>query len=424
MWIRLLFTFQILIFAQDALAYLDPASGSAIVYIIISIASAGMYFFKNLGISLFNFVAVKLKFKSSGSTHHRIVFYSEGKQYWYVFEPVLKWLNQHGHKALFLTSDKNDPGLKSGMENIESRYIGQVNFAGTYLNQIQADYLGMTTPQLDVLTIKRTKKVKHYSHIVHAPVDVFTYRKFAFDYFDSVFCSGPHQIKSIRFLEDKRKTPAKSLLEVGCTYYDFMLERAAKLTSIENRRPTVLVAPTWKEYSLLHKYGGKFFENILRSDKYDVILRPHPQIYVSYPDVIKKIEEQFKDQPRFSVDRAPSGEASMHKCDLLISDLSGIIWDYVFLFSKPVLLVETPLNLDGFEATEIPFQMWELESIPKIGSMLKDQDIEKIDSIVEKWMDANQKVDVVEFREKSLYNWGKAGEVAAKNILQIIGEKV
>jgi hypothetical protein len=410
--------------AQNALAYLDPASGSAILYIVISVASAGAYFFRNIAISTFNFFAVKLKFKSekiSGS--NRIVFYSEGKQYWYVFQPILKWLNQNGHSCVYLTSDKKDPGLTANLSHINAKYIGNINFAGAYLAQIKADFVGMTTPQLDVLTIKRSKKVKHYAHIVHAPVDIFTYRKFAFDYFDSVFCSGSHQIDSIRFLENKRKTPEKQLLPIGCTYYDFMLEKISQLPPPIKARPTILVAPTWKDYSLLHKYGETFFDSLLKCDEYDVILRPHPQIYVSYPLVIKAIEDKFKGHPRFSIDRAPSGEGSMHKCDLLISDLSGIIWDYVFLFNKPVLLVETPLNLDGFEATELSIPMWELESIPKIGTVIFDRDMGKIDEIVSKWLLKTEKIDIKEFREKSLYNWGSAGEAAGKAIIDIVGLK-
>src|SRR5690606_26155606 len=162
------------------------------------------------------------------------------------------------------TSDKQDPGLNSGLKNVTSKYLGNINFSAAYLAQLEADFVGMTTPQLDVLTIKRSKKVKHYGHILHAPVDVFTYRKFAFDYFDSVFCSGPHQIKSIRFLEEKRNTPKKELYEVGCTYYDLMLENLSRLSEEEKKRPTVLVAPTWKEYSLLHKYGPQFFRTLLK----------------------------------------------------------------------------------------------------------------------------------------------------------------
>jgi hypothetical protein len=332
-------------------------------------------------------------------------------------------LSSQGKDVLFLTSDKNDPALTANLPAVTTKYIGAVNYAGTYLAQLEADFLGMTTPQLDVLTIRRAKNVKHHAHILHAPVDVFTYRKFAFDYFDSVFCTGPHQIKSIRFLEEKRGTPRKWLPEIGCTYYDFLQEKLAALPAVEKTKPVILVAPTWKEYSLLHKYGAAFFERLLTSGKYEVILRPHPQTYVSYPEVIKSIEESLSKYADFSVDRAPSGEASMRRCDLMISDLSGIIWDYVYLFQKPVLLTSRNVSLDGFEGTEIPFEAWELESIPKVGTLLTEADVAQLDAVVERWLGASLAIDVAEFRRQSVYNWGQAGAAAGKAILQIVEGK-
>lgn len=170
MWLRLFFILPTFFLASDALAYLDPASGSAILYIVISVFSAVVYFFKNNALSIANLVAVKLNFKKDAIIKkHRVVFYSEGKQYWSVFSSVMKWLNDQGHECLYLTSDKQDPGLSSGLAHITSKYLGNINFSAAYLAQLEADFVGMTTPQLDVLTIKRSKKVKHYGHILHAP---------------------------------------------------------------------------------------------------------------------------------------------------------------------------------------------------------------------------------------------------------------
>lgn len=409
--------FLLLILSDNAHAYLDPASGSAIVYIVISVASAGFFYLRNFAFDLYHFLALKLKFKTISHSQNSIVFYSEGKQYWYVFKSTLLALNAKGERVLFLTSDKNDEAFKSASDQLEVRYIGPMNVAGAYLRQLKADIVVMTTPQLDVLTLRRSKFVKHYCHIVHAPVDVFTYRKFAFDYFDSVFCSGEHQIKSIRFLEQKRHTNPKLLEKVGCTYYDHLVEEVKKIEVIKSSRKVVLVAPTWKEYSLLHNYGGAFFHQLLANDGVEVILRPHPQIYISYPEIISSIEGQFKDHPRFSVDRNPSGAQSMKRSDVMISDLSGIIWDYVYLFQKPVLLMKTPLNLDGFEATELTHPMWELESIPKIGRYLDESDVDNLPEIVLSAVQLTQNDS--SFRDTTIYNWGHAGEVAATKLLEI-----
>jgi hypothetical protein len=363
------------------------------------------------------------KGKKGSSGNDSLVFYSEGKQYWNVFEPILSSLSQKNVRATYLTSDKNDQGLVAGIPGITAKFIGKTGVAFSYLQQIRADVLTMTTPQLDVLTLKRSKGVKHYAHVVHAPADVFTYRKFAFDYFDSVFCSGEHQIESIRKLEKKRGTKPKELFKVGCTYYDYMTKNIKPIARpVAQNQKKILVAPTWAEFSLLNQFGFELCEKILNIEKYAVVLRPHPQTYVSYPEVIEKIEKQFAKHPRFQIDRTPSPEKSMQECDLMISDISGIIWDYVFLFEKPLLIVNTPINLKGFEGSELDHLMWELKMLSKEEISFRPSDLENLEQKIEMVLNQNpMSTYFKKIKEESVYNWGRAGSVAAETILEIQG---
>jgi len=405
-------------------AYLDPASSSALLYVLIAIISILIYSFRNIihiGMNIIKRKKFLVKDKKS-SWESDIVFYSEGKQYWQVFLPIIKELEKKKTKCVYLTSGKDDPGLNYKSKYMSSKYIGSMAFSSAYLKRLKALFVGMTTPQLDVLNLKRSKGVKHYAHIVHAPVDIHTYRKFAFDYFDSVFCSGPHQIKNIRYLENTRNTAKKELYEIGLTYYDLMIEKIGKIKQEERERSVVLVAPTWKSYSLLNRFGKDFFYHLLKSESYNVILRPHPQSYISFPEVIEKIEKAFANNPRFSIDTCPSGEASMSKANLLISDLSGIIWDYSFLFSRPVLLIHTPLELDGFEATDLDSPMWEILAIDQIGKIIHENEIENISTSVNKLLKSPPINETKKLREESVYNFGNAGKIASDRILSIVSD--
>src|SRR5690606_6209552 len=116
--------------------YLDPASGSALLYIIISVFGAVVYFFKNAAVRIFQFFAVRLRFRSDFNKKDGIVFYSEGRQYWNVFYPVLTWLSQNGYSCSYLTSDKEDPGLKAELPQVSSKYIGSMHMAPAYLNRL------------------------------------------------------------------------------------------------------------------------------------------------------------------------------------------------------------------------------------------------------------------------------------------------
>ena len=405
------------------LLYIDPASTSALLYIIIAIAATLGFALRGFFYKVKNLILGKGFVSSNDFEDIDIIFYSEGKQYWHIFSPIIKALEKKNIECVYLTSDKNDPGLTYKSEFLKTKYIGNLTMTSVYLNKIKAKFVGMTTPQLDVMMLRRSKNVKHYAHIVHAPIDVFTYRKFAFDYFDSVFCSGPHQIKGIRKLEEKRGTDKKLLLESGLMFYDVMLEDIKKLPQIEKKRPVVLIAPTWKDYSIINRFGLDFFENLLKDDSYDIILRPHPQTYVSYPKLIAEIEEKYKDEKRITIDRNPLGTESMLRADLMISDLSGVFWDFIFLYSKPVLLLKTDFeSIEGFEGSELDYEMWEMQERSKAGQIFDENDIKNISAIVKNLLDNPPTMQLEELKKQSVYNLGSAGEVAANQILDIVSE--
>ena len=405
------------------LLYIDPASTSALLYIVIAIGATLAFALRGFFYKIKNLILGK-GFKNTNEFENiDIVFYSEGKQYWHVFSPIIKALEKKQVECVYLTSDQTDPGLEYKSEYVKSKYIGNLTMTSVYLNKLKAKFVGMTTPQLDVMMLRRSKKVEHYAHIVHAPIDVFTYRKFAFDYFDSVFCSGPHQIEGIRKLEEKRGTKKKLLLETGFTVYDVMLNDIKNLPEPKKERPIVLVAPTWKEYSIINRFGVQFFDSLLKNDSYDIILRPHPQTYVSHPKLIAEIEEKYNNNPRITIDRNPLGTESMHKADLMISDLSGVFWDFAFLYSKPVLLLKTNFeSIEGFEGSELDYEMWEMRERNRLGKQFDENDIDNISEIVKDLLDNPPLNELEELKNSSVFNFGKAGEVAANQILEIIND--
>jgi hypothetical protein len=401
--------------------YIDPASTSALLYILVALVATIVFSLRGFFYKVRNLIMGKGFVNSKDFEHVDIVFYSEGRQYWPVFLPVIRSLEKRGVACAYLTSGKDDPGLEYRSELVSSKYTGNLTMTSVYLNRLKAKFVGMTTPQLDVMMLKRSKNVEHYGHIIHAPIDVFTYRKFAFDYYDSVFCSGPHQVEGIRRLEEKRQTKKKLLLETGLTYYDIMLEEVKQMPVAEKKHPVVLVAPTWKEYSILNRFGAGFFEILLRDTVYDIILRPHPQSYISFPGLMRDIEDRLKDEPRITIDRNQLGTASMAQSDIMISDLSGVFWDYAFLYSKPVLLLKTAFDsIEGFEGSELDYEMWEMRERGRLGREFDEDDIENIGTMISEMVANPPTMQLEELKRESVYHFGQAGDVAASQIINIV----
>lgn len=208
--------------------YIDPGTGSMLVSAIIASISVIYFLLKDKIYRVFS------KKGEQGDSfnlnkHYKLVIYSEGKQYYNVFKPLLKEFVNRGINATFLTSDKEDPILSEELEGITAIFLGTGREAYYKLNRISADLVLMTTPGLDVLDIKRSKKVKHYCHITHSLGSCSNYRTFGLDYFDSVLIGGEGNVSVIRELESKRKLPRKEVKIIGHTYLDVLRQKIATL---------------------------------------------------------------------------------------------------------------------------------------------------------------------------------------------------
>ena len=153
---------------------------------------------------------------------------------------------------------------------------------------------GAAQPGLDVLQIKRSKGVKHYVHLVHSIADIGTYKRYSFDYFDTVLTSNSYQIAALRELEKLRGTPEKALLETGCVYMDRLEARVASegATPAPAAEPCVLVAASWGANGLLSRYGTKLLKPLLDAGL-EVIIRPHPQSYISEKPMLEALSDEL-----------------------------------------------------------------------------------------------------------------------------------
>ena len=425
-----LIMFFLLIMCFPAYSYIDPGTGSVLLGAIVGISAALLYAFKGYFYKLRNKITGKNYTLDSDLSEYDFVFYSESKIYWNVFSPVLENLDKYGKKCIYLTSSNDDPGLSYKADNIKSKYIGEGIKAAAYLNNVKADIVTMTTPHLDIFTLKKSKTVKHYSYIFHAPADIGKYEKFAFDNFDSILCVGPHQVAHIKEFEQKRGTNPKKLFETGCTYYDVLLKEeqlmrldksalASTVRAGKNQKPIFLVAPTWGNNSLLARFGFNILKPFL-TEEYKVILRPHPQMYISQKKLIEEIKEESKTYPNLVWDQKPSGEDSMNGSDILISDLSGIIFDYSFVYKKPVITIDAPLIDAGLELEDMnKDELWELNVRGKLGKLVKEEEISSLPACAEDLYASFSKENIENIISKSIFNFGNAGDVAAKQLIEL-----
>jgi hypothetical protein len=400
--------------------YIDPGTGSMLFSILIG-AAATLYF-------VFRALLIKLKVLFSAgpgsvsSLSFPYVIYNEGIQYVDVFKPVLDEFEKRQTEVLYLTSAENDPVLSAGYKYVKPEFIGEGNKAFARLNLLSAEIVLMTTPGLNVYQLKRSKMVKHYAHVLHAPGDATMYRLFGIDYFDSVLLTGEYQAKDIRTLEALRGLPQKQLPCTGCSYLDEYAEKIKSLPKEENHPFTALVSPSWGASALLARFGEKLLDPLVKTG-WRIIVRPHPQSKKSESGLLKTLESKYRDASNLEWDYERENIFSLAKADVMISDFSGIIYDYIFLFDKPVFYVKQGFDLRPYDADDLgdkaSEELWQFKTLKEIGLELRE---DSFDTLAARIKEAAESFELRASRQAAKDQaWQHRGE-AGKRIVDFMME--
>ena len=380
--------------------YIDPGTGSMLFSILIG-AAATLFFLGKAAILKLKllFSAKKNGVTTTDTNYKKYVVYNEGMQYWNVFKPVCDEFEKRQIELTYYTSAEKDPCFEQNYKYVKPEFIGEGNMAFVRLNMLSAGVVLMTTPGLQVYQLKRSKHVKHYTHVLHAASDATMYRLFGIDYFDSILLSGEYQKNDIRVLEKQRNLKEKQLVTVGCPYLDTLNEKMNLIPLEENHNFTVLVSPSWGPSALLSKYGKKLLDPLIKTG-WNIIVRPHPQSKKSENEMLTKLTEEYKDCKNLIWDYERDNIYSMKKSDIMISDFSGIIYDYTFLCDKPVMYVNADLDLRPYDAYDIDGgkNIWQFNTLKNIGIELKEDDFSQIHDIIKS---ASDSVELAQKRKKA-----------------------
>lgn len=316
-----------------------------------------------------------------------LVLFSDHRRYWNVFEPICDELERRGRDAVYLTMSADDPALEKPYRHIRREWIGEGNRAWARLNCLKARVLLSTTPGLDVYQWKRSRDTAFYVHIPHAPGDVTRYRMFGLDFYDAVLLSGGYQVHQIRELERLRGLPEKELRIVGIPYMDTMRNRLSALPPAENRGGrTVLLAPSWGASGIFSVYGGEILDALLATG-YHLIIRPHPQSFASEKKLIADLMSRYPDSGQLEWNEDNDNFEALRRADILISDFSGVQFDFTLIFDKPLIYTDTSFDPSPYDCCWLEEELWTFETLPKLGQRLTRENLPRLKELIDRCID-------------------------------------
>ncbi|MBQ9610731.1 MAG: CDP-glycerol glycerophosphotransferase family protein [Lachnospiraceae bacterium] len=398
--------------------YIDPGTGSMLFAAILGVVST-IYFFVQKIIVTIKFSVFSRKDISDDSNKKDLILFSEGKQYWKVFKGICEELEKNKFQCEYWTMDREDPALKNDYNFVKCIFIGNGNKAFARLNTANAKRIISTTPGLDVYQWKKSPKVDEYIHIFHSIDEGVAYKMFGLDFYDTVFMVGDFQEHFIRKIEEIRNIEKKKLLVMGCTYMDELLKQKEdiKISEKSDSKMCVLLAPSWGSESLLSKYGDKIIKKLISSD-YRLIIRPHPQSLKSEMDMIEGLMKKYPESDTVKWDMSPDNFNSLKESDVLISDFSSVVFDFSFIFERPVVYAKIELDLSKYDACWLDEPVWRFEVLPKIGISIEDDDVDKLEDEIAQIVKNKEFAEKRnEFKNQVWCNQGKSAELMAEYVM-------
>lgn len=347
-----------------------------------------------------------------------VVAYAEDIATWSVLGPYLEaFLKQASSRVRYVTSAPDDPRLSAGTTTFQPFYLARL--APWWIARLEAGVLFTTLPDLGRLHVQRPPPSTPVVYAFHSLISTHQgYRPGAFDHYDVFFCAGPHHRRELEAHFRRIGRPVPELLEVGYARLDRLAARFAARASRVSPHPTVLVAPSWGRGNVLEAAGVDVVAQ-LRAHGFRVVVRPHPCFWLPiYPEGrahVQRVIDRFADDPLVQVERHINSEDALLDADLLISDFSGVAYEYAFATRRPVLFFDGARKTLNPGWAELGLPVFEDVMRAEVGEIVTPDHVGDIGRIAESLLrDASRWVDrLAALHTRVVYHPGTSAGVGA-----------
>ena len=116
---------------------------------------------------------------------------------------------------------------------------------------------------------------------------------------------------------------------------------------------------------------------------YHIILRPHPQSFTADKELMEKLMNAFPNSDQVEWNRDADNFEVLRKSDIMISDYSGVIFDFAFVFDRPVICADTKMSTDPLDVWWLGKPLWAVDAIPRIGPLLTEDKLPQIKELID-----------------------------------------
>ena len=109
----------------------------------------------------------------------------------------------------------------------------------------------------------------------------------------------------------------------------------------------------------------------------------------------------------------------LSKADILISDYSGVVFDYSFIFNRPFIYTDAAFNPDPYEAFWLKEDPWLIQVLPLLGKKLDYLEFDNLKEVIDETISSEESAHNREkIRDEAWQYKGCAGKRTVDYMIQ------
>lgn len=353
----------------------------------------------------------------------RVMFYSEGSGFYKYFRALIEALLRDTRLTIhYVTSDPNDAVFQKNEPRIRPYYVDETRLISLMM-KLDADMVVMTTPDLEKYHIKRSRVRDDVEYVFMdhgCSSDNLAYRTGALDAYDTLLVVSREQAIEARAIEKLRHVKKKRIIECGYGLIDDMIAAYQAMDRVENEKKTILIAPSWQYDNIMDSCLDDLV-GALYGKGYRIVIRPHPQYVRRFPTRMQEIIRRYGDRmgEDFVIETDFSSNVTVYTADLLVTDWSGIAFEFSFTTDKPSLFINTQMKVVNEDWQKIPLAPFDITARSKVGRQVEKSQVKDLAPVVEELLahQEDYKERIAALKRQHFYNLGRSGEVGAQYII-------
>lgn len=362
-------------------------------------------------------------FSKENRGNMKIMFYSEGSGFYKYFRALIEALLRETNLTIhYVTSDPDDAVFQKNEPRIRPYYVDETRLISLMM-KLEADMVVMTTPDLEKYHIKRSRVKDNVEYVFMdhgCSSDNLAYRTGALDAYDTLLVVSREQAVEARAIEKLRRVKKKRIIECGYGLIDDMIAAYNAMDKVENEKKTILIAPSWQYDNIMDSCLDDLVD-ALYGKGYRIVIRPHPQYVRRFPMRMREIIQRYQDRAGddFIIETDFSSNVTVYTADLVITDWSGIAFEFSFTTDKPSLFINTQMKVVNEDWQKIPLVPFDITARSKVGRQVEKAEVKGLACVVEELLahQEDYRERIAALKQQHFYNLGHSGEVGAGYII-------